>query len=97
MLTLNIKAETDDISIIKKILSLGLLEERKKVEYALSQTYEKIKEFEEKYKRSSDSFLANFKENKIEENDDTFTWYAELKLEKELSEKLRIIKNIELC
>lgn len=60
---------------------------RKKNEFVLEKTYRIIKEFEEKYKMTSDEFLKRFQEGDLEENSDFFEWWAELKIIRELEEE----------
>jgi hypothetical protein len=96
-LKMSLKTKLADISLFKKIVSNGLLEERKKIEYALNKTNGNIKNWETKYKLSSEKFMRRFQKNEIEENSDTFEWWAELKVLKELEEKLSIVNNIEIC
>lgn len=46
---------------------------------------------------SSAAFIEKFKNGEIEENDDTFNWWAEYKLRSELSQKIKTIEDIEIC
>lgn len=97
MLELNLKTTSGDISSFKKIVSDGIIEEKKKIDYALEKTNRIIKGYEEGYKMSSEEFLKRFKKGEIEEDNDTFTWWAELKVSKELEEKLLMVDTIEIC
>jgi hypothetical protein len=91
MLELNLKTTSGDISSFKKIVVDGLSEERKKIDYALEKTNRIIKRYEDEYKMSSEEFLKRFKKDEIAEDDDTFTWWAELKVSKELEQKLVMV------
>ena len=97
MLELNLKTAYGDISAFKKIVSDGILWERKKIEYALGKTYKIIKKYEDEHKMSSKEFLKRFHKGEIEENADIFEWWAELKVTKELEDKLHIVESIEVC
>jgi hypothetical protein len=97
MLELNLKTTSGDISSFKKIVSDGILEEKKKIDYALEKTARIIKRYEEEYNMSSEDFLKRFKKGEIEEDNDTFTWWAELKVCKELEEKLLMVDTIYFC
>jgi hypothetical protein len=97
MLELNLRTTSGDISSFKKIVSDGILEEKKKIGYALEKTTGIIKRYEEEYKMSSEEFLKRFKRGEIEEDNDTFSWWAELKVRKELEEKLLMVDTIEIC
>ncbi|MDQ1349798.1 MAG: hypothetical protein QG657_99 [Acidobacteriota bacterium] len=97
MLELNLRTTSGDISSFKKIVSDGIIEEKKKIDYALEKTNRIIKGYEEEYKMSSEDFLKRFKKGEIEEDNDTFTWWAELKVSKELEEKLLMVDTIEIC
>jgi len=97
MLELNLKTASGDISSFKKIVSDGILDEKKKIDYALEKSTRIIKKYEEEYKMSSEEFLKRFKKGKIEEEDNTFSWWAELKVSKELEDKLIMIDSIEIC
>ena len=97
MLELNLRTTSGDISSFKRIVSDGILEEKKKIDYALEKTTRIIKGYEEDYKMSSEEFLKRFKKGEIEEDNDTFSWWAELKVSKELEEKLLMVDTIEIC
>ena len=97
MLELNLRTTSGDISSFKRIVSDGILEEKKKIDYALEKTTRIIKGYEEEYKMSSEEFLKRFKKGEIEEDNDTFSWWAELKVSKELEEKLLMVDTIEIC
>ncbi len=97
MLELNLKTTSGDIASFKKIVSDGILEEKKKIDFALEKTARIIKRYEEEYKMSSEDFFKRFKKGEIEEDNDTFTWWAELKVTKELEEKLLMVDTIEIC
>jgi hypothetical protein len=97
MLELNLRTTSGDISSFKKIVADGIIEEKKKIDYALEKTNRIIKGYEEEYKMSSEDFLKRFKKGEIEEDNDTFTWWAELKVSKELEEKLLMVDTIEIC
>lgn len=97
MLELSLKATSGDMSAFKKIVSSGISEELKKIEYALEKTRKIIKKYEEEYKMSSEEFLKDFHEGSIEESSDFFEWWAEMKLISDLEEKLHLVKSIEIC
>lgn len=97
MLELNLKTTSGDISSFKKIVADGIQEEKKKIDYALEKTARIIKRYEEEYKMTSEDFLTRFSKGEIEEDDETFTWWAELKVSKELEEKLLMVDTIEIC
>ena len=92
MLELNLRTTASgDMSAFRKIVSEGISEERKKLEYALERTTKIIKEYEDQHKMSSKEFLQRFRTGKIDETGDLFEWWAELKVTKELEEKLHMI------
>jgi hypothetical protein len=97
MLELSLKSEYGDIYALKKIVSNGISEERKKIVYALEKTFGIIKSFEGKYKMTSEEFLKRFQKDEIEESGDLFEWWAELKVTKELEEQLQLVEGIEIC
>lgn len=97
MLELSLRTAFGDISAFKKIVSDGISGERKRIEYALAKTYKLIKMHEKEQRMSSEEFLQRFRDGEIEENGDIFEWWAELKVSKELEEKLHIVENIEIC
>ncbi len=94
---LNLKTASGDISTFKKIVSNGISEERKKIEYALERTNNIIKKYEKEHQMSSEEFLQRFQEGEIDENSEFFEWWAELKVTKELEDKLHIVESIEIC
>ncbi|HLP47059.1 MAG TPA: hypothetical protein VK469_13995 [Candidatus Kapabacteria bacterium] len=97
MLELNLRTTSGDIYLFKRIVSDGILEEKKKIDYALEKTARIIKRYEDEYKMSSEEFLTRFKKGEIEEDNDTFSWWAELKVSKELEDKLLMVETIEIC
>lgn len=97
MLEINLRTTSGDISSFRRIVSAGIIEEKKKIGYAMEKTARIIKKYEEEYKMSSEEFLKRFKKGEIEEDNDTFSWWAELKVSKELEEKLLIVDTIEIC
>lgn len=97
MVTLNVKSTSGGEETVKKILQDGLEEERKRLEYALDVTLKAIRTFEERFSMSTDIFIEKFRSGEIEENDETFEWWAETKLANELKEKLQTITTIEIC
>lgn len=97
MATLNIKSSSGETDTIKKLLTNGLEEEKRRIKFALDLTDSTIRNYEEKYHMSSVDFIEKFKNGEIEENDDTFNWWAEYKLRTELSQKIRTIEDIEIC
>ncbi len=94
---LNLRTDLGDVDAFRKIVTNGISEERKKIEYALERTYGIIKDFEAKYCLSSVEFLRDFQEGKVEESGDTFQWWAELKVSRELEDKLNMVDTIEIC
>lgn len=97
MVTLNVKSILGGEETVKKILQDGLEEERKRVEYALNMTMKAIRTFEERFGMSTDIFIEKFRSGEIEENEETFEWWAETKLADELKETLQTITTIEIC
>ncbi|UJS17877.1 MAG: hypothetical protein L3J17_02170 [Candidatus Jettenia sp.] len=97
MVTIHVKSISGEAGIIKKLLSGGLEEEKRRIKFAIEISASKIKKYEEKYKISTNAFIEKFKNREIEESDDTFNWWAEEKLVNELKQKLSIIENIEIC
>ena len=97
MATLNIKSTSGETDTIKKFLTDGLEEEKRRIKFALDLSESTIRNYEKKYHMSSAAFIEKFKNGEIEENDDTFNWWAEYKLRSELSQKIKTIEDIEIC
>jgi hypothetical protein len=97
MTSLNLKTSSPDISVFKKIVANGISGERKKIEYALNKSLEIIQKYEKEYNMSSEDFSQRFHKNEIEESGATFEWWAELKVARELEEKLKLVDSIEIC
>ncbi|MCF6158437.1 MAG: hypothetical protein E3K32_07660 [wastewater metagenome] len=97
MVTLNVKSISGEAETIKELLAGGLEEEKRRIKFAVEMSVSKIKKYEEKYGISTSAFIEKFRNKEIEENDETFNWWAEEKLLNELKEKLSIIENIEIC
>ena len=47
--------------------------------------------------RKDIAFIEKFRKGEIEENDETFDWWAETKLANVLQEKIKTIEDIEIC
>ena len=97
MATLNIKSNYEEINTIKGFLTEGLEEGKKRIHFAIETTESKLRKYEEKYGISTSEFIEKFNKKEIEENDDTFSWWAEEKLLNELNQKLSIIVDIKIC
>ena len=97
MVTLNVKSISGEAETIKELLAGGLEEEKRRIKFAIEMSVSKIKQYEEKYGISTSIFIEKFRNREIEENDDTFNWWAEKKLVTELNQKLSLIENIEIC
>src|SRR5919109_4795866 len=82
---------------LEKYVSDGLREEKKRLDFALKLTRARLEEFEKRFSKSTEEFLTQFKTGAIGENSETFEWWAETKLLKELEEEMSIIENIEIC
>lgn len=97
MATLNIKSNYEEINTIKGFLTEGLEEGKKRIHFAIETTESKLKKYEEEYGISTREFIEKFNKKEIDENDDTFSWWAEEKLLNELNQKLSIIDDIKIC
>ncbi len=97
MTSLQVTSKTGEKEILKGLLLDGISGEKRKIEYALSISAGIIKEKEDSYKILSAEFLDKFKKGTIEENDDTFQWWAELKLTDQLKKQLETLSGIEIC
>ena len=96
MVTLNVKSVSGEAETIKELLAGGLEEEKRRIKFAIEMSVTKIKKYEEKYGISTSAFIGKFKNREMEEDDDTFNWWAEEKLINELKQKLSIIETIEI-
>ncbi len=97
MATLSIKSNYEEINTIKGFLTEGLEEGKKRIHFAIETTESKLKKYEEEYGISTREFIEKFTKKEIDENDDTFSWWAEEKLLNELNQKLSIIDDIKIC
>ncbi len=97
MVSINVKSSSGELEIVKGLLREGINEEKRKIDFAISVTDDKIEKYEAKYGMSTASFIEKFKKGEIKENDETFEWWAETKLAGELAEKLKALKDIEIC
>ena len=61
MVTLNIKSSLGETDTIKKLLTNGLEEERRRIKFALDLSDSTIRNYEEKYHMSSADFIENLK------------------------------------
>lgn len=97
MVAINVKSSSGELEIVKGLLREGINEEKRKIDFAISVTANKIEKYEAKYGMSTAFFIEKFKKGEIKENDETFEWWAETKLAGELAEKLKALKDIEIC
>ncbi|MBI5142960.1 MAG: hypothetical protein HZA20_12345 [Nitrospirae bacterium] len=85
---LGIKCLQGDEETVRELVIDGLMEEKKRIEYALSISEAIIRQQESNHGISSAVFIDQFRNNQVDENDDTFQWWAELKLAEKLNSKL---------
>lgn len=97
MATLSIKSNYEEINTVKGFLTEGLEEGKKRIHFAIETTESKLKKYEDEYGISTREFIEKFNKKEIDENDDTFSWWAEEKLLNELIQKLSIIDDIKIC
>lgn len=97
MVTLNIRSVAGEADTVKGFLTEGLEEEKKRIKFALEVSVSKIKGYETKFGIPTATFIEKFKNGEIDENDDTFNWWAEERLSLELLQKINILENIEIC
>jgi hypothetical protein len=93
MVTISVRSKHGEKETVKKLL----LEERKRISFAIERASIETKKHEKKYGYSTSVFIENFLKSEIEEDEDTFEWWAEAKLAGELKEKLKAISDIEIC
>ena len=94
---IRVTSNQGNAEVVESCLSHALREERKRFEFALHRTQERLKEFEGKFKKKTSKFLQEFKSGAIEENPEVFEWWAEAKLLEELQKGLEVLKTIEVC
>lgn len=82
---------------LESFLFGGLKEKEKRIKFAITRTQNKINKLENKFNKKTSNFLEEFKQGLIEENPDTFDWWAETKLLKELEVALETLEAIKIC
>lgn len=97
MVTINVQSKSGEKEEVKKILLDGVVEEKRRIKFALDSALIVMKKYEVKYGFSTSTFIERFKKGAIEENNETFEWWAEAKLAHELKEKLKTVSDIEIC
>ncbi len=94
MIRLQIESESKEnvVDIIKHAISA----EVKRLEIGLERTNRQIREFEEKYRASSEDFLRDFTAEEMEHGDAEYVeWAGELKIRDRILRDLRQLKEIE--
>jgi hypothetical protein len=84
-------------NILKEIVLKGIESEKKKILFALEKTKLVISKYEKNFNMNTSTFIDKFSNQEIEENDDTFSWWAESKLLKEIETKLNTLTEISIC
>lgn len=82
-------ASQENEELVKNFIINGFEEQKKKLQYTLMLTNKIILKFEKKFGITTSEFLQKFMSGEIEENSETFEWWAESKLLKELQKKIR--------
>ena len=82
---------------LESFLFSGLKEKEKRIKFAITMTQNKINELEKKFNKKTSHFLKEFNQGLIEENSDTFEWWAETKLLKELEVALETFEALNIC
>lgn len=77
-MVINIKAKSKDSSEndIRETIRESLERELKVARYKSSRYIKMCTNFEDKYKKTSEEFLSEFENVKLNEDDDFFDWYA---------------------
>lgn len=79
-----------------EIIRSAILAEIKRLEIGLKKTEREIKEFENKYKVSSELFLAKFGAEDLNGRDEEYVrWEGELKVRQRILEDLKRLEEIE--
>lgn len=94
---IKVNSTKGEFETLEKYVSDGLREERKKLDFAIRSTKTQLAKFERSFGKSTEEFIAQFKAGAMEENAETFDWWAEVKLLKKLEEEISVFENIEIC
>jgi uncharacterized protein YydD (DUF2326 family) len=93
MTTIKILSDGKDAS---DIIRSAILAEVKRLEIGLKKTETEIKEFEKKYKVSSDFFLSQLGAEDLNGGDEEYVrWEGELKVRQKILEDLKRLQDIE--
>lgn len=96
MVKLEIKTDTKDIELVKKLVETAINSEIKNLQRSLTKTEKILREFEAKYKITSEVFLTNYTAEDMEGGDEEYIqWFGEIKIKEKLSKSLEKLQDIE--
>lgn len=93
MVRLEIKSDAKDAeSLIKSAIQTEIM----RLEIGLKKTAKEMRQFEDKYNITSDTFLKEYAAEDLEGGDEEYvSWMGEIRIRRKIEEELDILKDIE--
>ncbi|HDN79093.1 MAG: hypothetical protein DRI61_13295 [Chloroflexi bacterium] len=82
---------------IKPLVEAALEHELRLLKAGLRRTEERLQEFEQKYRLSTEEFVSRYENDEFEETLDFAEWMGEYRLAKRLQEKIATLQEIEFA
>ncbi|HEY84104.1 MAG TPA: hypothetical protein G4N96_03190 [Chloroflexi bacterium] len=82
---------------LKPLIKSALANEARLLDLSLRRTEQRIQAFEEKYHLPTDTFLARFENDELDETLDFAEWVGEYRLLKRMREKADILRGIKFA
>jgi len=81
---------------IKSIIEAALKNEMQLLIAGVQRTEQKLERFENKYNMTTEKFLADYQEDKLEETIDFIEWIGESRMRERLADKLKTMESIRI-
>jgi hypothetical protein len=80
---------------LKEMIEVDLAKRLQDIEAGIQRTYERLKQFEDQYQRSTENFVHLFTSDQLQHNLDFDEWLGEAWMLEKLQQKQAILKEIE--
>jgi hypothetical protein len=83
-----------DEQAIKPLVESALINEQRLLEVGLRKTQQRLQKFEEQYGMSTNEFIFNYRNDRIQETLETLEWLGEYRMAQHIQAKIDTLKAI---
>lgn len=83
-----------DEQAIKPLVESALINEQRLLEVGLRKTQQRLQKFEEQYGMSTNEFIFNYRNDRIQETLETLEWLGEYRMAQRIQAKIDTLKAI---